>query len=227
MSWVSLPVQNMGTLPFMMHVSMCADLVAGTFPEMIRLPILDTRICQACDDLMDTSDIPDLTLDEYLNLPNEYQFSIESIEQKYEMIPNRRPFCVHCADEVHLLTCRKKGIPDPFQVFEHTLLYQDLEDIFELRRLLSTNFDFLDSIRFPKTNEPALFVIPGTIRKPLEICIYYVTNTSHQRRILAFIDDYFEKKPLYQRKVIFYLEEIPIRKRNLAKKEILLERAVF
>lgn len=193
------------------------DLCESRYPDMKSIPVLDTRICEQCDQLLDTSDIPDYTIDELIALPEHQVEEVERrLSQKYNLIPNRGQFCVNCANEVQLKTTRLKGIPDPFEAFENTLLYENADLINELEQLLLSSYSFMKSVKPYTLDKPAMFLKAGTITTPFTITIYYVTDTSRQNKLLKRIDDFFHKFPLTQRRILFYKEEIWIRKKNKA-----------
>jgi len=181
------------------------DLSLEIYPEMISIPILSTKICKECDQLLDTSNIKDYTWDELLELPDKEIDRIESIiSKKYNLIPNRRQICIECVKMIQLNQASKSGKTDPFEAFENTLTYKERDTINELEKTLINSYKFKKS---QEENFKTLYVTTGTISKPLTIEIYYVTEPSDQEKILRTINSFFDSIDLKQRVIRFYKEE--------------------
>ncbi|MEM9024881.1 MAG: hypothetical protein AAGB22_14135, partial [Bacteroidota bacterium] len=82
-----------------------ADLRAGRYPKMVSFPCFETKICEACTEMLDLSDIPDYFPEDIGDLSDEQINHLElRLGAEYERIPNRGQFCVQCAEELRMKT---------------------------------------------------------------------------------------------------------------------------
>lgn len=120
---------------------------------------------------------------------------------------DRRVFCTDCYSDVQLAFARNNNLPDPFTAYEHTMTHEDSEQIETLKEYLLARYDFADSIVDPHTWKKALFISSGSVARPLNILVYYVTDTAEQEKILTLINQFFKGKERYQRSVVFREKE--------------------
>ena len=173
---------------------------------MLSFPVLNLKVCQACYDRVSADELPDITLDELLEIDDidKAEKLGEAITDKYNQI-NRSILCNLCAFDHQLSYARRQGKKDPFEAYENTLTYKERDIIEKLRKYLLERIDFKQSVI--TTDQKALFINDGYIKEPLLITIYYVMDTDQQNHILELIDAFFKTQKKTQRKVIFIEKE--------------------
>lgn len=205
-------------------ISMCnhifEKLNSGIYPSFFQLPIYKVRICKKCfekynlekivsDYKIDKKNVDELRgqrTDIYSIAPD-YYFEMGILKEdnpelliELELIYNslnRKAECSDCVDKVHLDYAKKNDLPQPFEPFENTIMREDDKRITEIENLLSNYFN-------ENSFKKSAVVFEGSIRKPLSIKIYGVTDNKEQKLILELIENYFKKITEKQRKIIFF-----------------------
>ena len=198
--------------------AVCIHLFEGLETTWVDFPGFPgttlTKVCTSCakkHHLSALDDLKDLTWEDQWNLSEDaFEEQLNRIDKKQKEITTKS-MCIHCYDELQVTHHRKAGIPDPFPVYEHTLLYEDRDQIKQLEAYLKAHFTF------PKfqysifhQNQPdrsAIQVFKGNIRKPLCIDVYYVTDQAQQQQLVQLIGIFFERVTKKQRLIRFYEKE--------------------
>lgn len=183
----------------------------GIIPEMKKLPVLMTRICNECFANNNVEELGKVTIEDILELPEEEQIKLEEkIITIYDNL-KRKTKCIECLNDIKLFAARKNGEELPFEPYENTLMHKDENKIEELRKLLISRYKF-KNFKNPYINTlKAFHITSGGISYPFSIKFYYVTSEEDQNLLLKLIDNFFEEIPEKQRKISFYESEIWIR----------------
>ncbi len=145
-------------------------------------PLLDGRF----------HDIPDDVLEAYFHA--------------YKQMQHNAVRCSECVAVARVEQARRNGEPDPFPTFGRTLTSHDSEEIEELRKTVTEQFHFRESV--VDDNHDAVFIYPGNYTQPLTIVCYYVKSESEQNRIVAFIQSLFKDHEWNQVRVRFLESEV-------------------
>lgn len=173
--------------------------VGAALRDGTRLPrtrILEVEVCAACEARYD------LRRFEHEIFPD---WSDASHAQYALLNATSECHCVECMATTELAAARARGERDPFPAYERTLTFLQRDVVERLEAELMATFQFRPSIVNPQ--QCALWVRHGSITRPLEITIYYVTEREHQDAILQWLERFFADVPQRQRRVLFYRAE--------------------
>jgi hypothetical protein len=114
----------------------------------------------------------------------------------------RSCYCSECLSEARVKTARKNGEPDPYPVFERTLM--NVERINDIGKMLVEKFA-LESRANPLTLrvEPPIILFPGRHTRPFSISLYYIDSKDTQDAIIKTVVDFLEPLSLDQFKITF------------------------
>ena len=198
--------------------TVCIHLFEGLETTWVEFPWFPgatlTKVCTHCaekSNLSELDDLKDITLEDQLHLSEDaFEKQLNRIDKKLKKITTRG-ICIQCYDELQVTHHRKAGLPDPFPVYENTLVYQDRDQIQQLEAYLKTYFTFPE-FRYSifhqdQPDRSAIQVSKGNIRKPLSIDVYYITEQDQQQQLIQLVDTFFERIAKRQRLIRFYEKE--------------------
>ncbi|OJJ22047.1 hypothetical protein BKI52_08390 [marine bacterium AO1-C] len=198
--------------------TVCIHLFEGlettwvAFPEFPGTTL--TKVCAHCaekSNLSELNHLKGMTFDDQLNMSEDaFEKQLEIIGEKHRQITTKS-ICILCYDELQVMHHRKSSLPDPFPVYENTLVYQDRNQVKQLEDYLKTHFTF-PKFRYSifhqgQPDKSAIQVSRGNIRKPLSIDVYYITEHGQQQQLIQLVDTFFERIAKKQRLIRFYEKE--------------------
>jgi hypothetical protein len=185
------------------------DLKAKFVPQMYTTSILPTHLCKFCWQKGRFQELNKIDMNVLTALPvSEAEAIVNKLTQELDSIQPTFSWCYECFKEVELEFARANNKVDPFEAYEHTLLYENEATIRQLENYLLQNYKFENTRISLYTSTEALFIHSGGITHPLCITIYYVTQRSEQEKIITLIEDFFHNINLKQRRIQFYENEL-------------------
>jgi hypothetical protein len=188
-------------------VEMCSHTSAlvdrGLLPTGHRLTALGgLLVCGDCFELLGFSRFASLE-----DMPIEQRISADTslwqaFEEAYNKIERRRSICAECLAAIEIEDARRKGLPDPFRVFERTLTSNESALIKDLEDQIKSAFPFKMSA--VQSTDLAVWLIPGTYRRPLTLKIYYETEGAIQESVAALLCSLLQDVPSNQAKLEFW-----------------------
>ncbi len=125
---------------------------------------------------------------------------------QYERVPGRRIYCSEYVATAMVDSARKRGLPDPFKVYENTVNSNQSDITTEIGQLLNSRYTFPVSIIDKR--QSSMRVVPGNYRLPLIVKFYYIEDQETQDGIVGLLYNYFCGSPLYQICIEFWQAEV-------------------
>lgn len=213
-----------GSLEMCEHLK--SDLDRGIHQEFSTLPIYTIRMCNACFEQHDVQSILDAVLldreavdalraeqtgvssigpaylFEAAALERDHPEVLATIVHLYNVLNERSSLmCEGCIDQVHVDHAQRMGNDAPFVIFEQTIHHSDDPRIDRLLALLRGRMN-------PRGNHGNAFygcnLFAGTIRRPLTLRVYGISDPDEQVATLRVIEDFFMNDIEFQRSIEFF-----------------------